>query len=91
MNVILYMLANDVDSDITTINILNETDNDCEMARISVEGMSIMEGNFWDFHNGCHGINEFGHFDHRYELIGRLTQLYKDMGFIVNLSASTPS
>jgi hypothetical protein len=32
------------------------------MARVSIDGKCVMEGNFWDFHPGCHGINEYGEF-----------------------------
>jgi hypothetical protein len=32
------------------------------MARVSIDGKVVMEGNFWDFHPGCHGINEYGDF-----------------------------
>ena len=44
------------------ILILIETDRSCEMARVSIDGKGVMEGNFWDFHPGCHGINEYGEF-----------------------------
>jgi hypothetical protein len=44
------------------ILILIETDRSCEMARVSIDGKCVMEGNFWDFHPGCHGINEYGEF-----------------------------
>jgi hypothetical protein len=26
------------------------------MAKIEVDGENIYEGNFWDFHPGCHGV-----------------------------------
>ena len=57
----------------STINtILLKEDSSCEMAVVSVNGKCIMEGNYWDFHNGCHGINEYGEFNSRAELIQRL-------------------
>ena len=37
-------------------------DNSCEMASVYLNGNLIMCGNFWDFHPGCHGINEYGDF-----------------------------
>lgn len=30
-------------------------DKRCEMACIEVNSEVIMEGNYWDFHNSCHG------------------------------------
>jgi hypothetical protein len=45
------------------ITILVQTDKSCEMARVSIDGIGVMEGNFWDFHPGCHGINEYGDFN----------------------------
>lgn len=32
-----------------------ERDESCRMARITVAGQCVMEGNVWDFHPGCHG------------------------------------
>jgi hypothetical protein len=40
-----------------------EVDLSCEMARVSIDGKGVMEGNFWDFHPGCHAINEYGDFE----------------------------
>ena len=33
------------------------------MARVSDGVGNVMEGNFWDFHNGCHGLYEFDEFN----------------------------
>jgi hypothetical protein len=44
------------------IIILVQTDGSCEMARVSIDDKSVMEGNFWDFHPGCHNINAYGDF-----------------------------
>lgn len=30
-------------------------DQSCKMACIKLNGVPLMEGNFWDFHPGCHG------------------------------------
>lgn len=35
--------------------VLVETDADRDMARLSVNGTPVMEGNSRDFHPGCHG------------------------------------
>lgn len=35
--------------------ILIEKDEAVEMARVSINGEWLMQGNYWDFHPGCHG------------------------------------
>ena len=40
--------------------ILLKYDTNCDMACVSLNDRCIMEGNYWDFHPGCHGINEYG-------------------------------
>lgn len=35
-------------------------DDSCEMAIVKLNGKLVMEGNFWDFHPGCHGITKYG-------------------------------
>ncbi len=52
-----------IDAENKEIIILVQTDGSCEMARVSIDGVGVMEGNFWDFHPGCHGINEYGDFN----------------------------
>jgi hypothetical protein len=37
-------------------------DRSCDMAKVSINDKCVMEGNFWDFHPGCHGINQYGDF-----------------------------
>ena len=37
-------------------------DRSCEMAIVLVDGDCVMEGNYWDFHPGCHGIDAYGDF-----------------------------
>lgn len=49
---------NESDGDIVEILV----DESCEMARVSLNGTCVMEGNFWDFHPGCHGITKYGDF-----------------------------
>lgn len=48
--------------------ILIEVDETCEMASVSINDKCVMEGNFWDFHNGCQGINNYGKFNSYNEL-----------------------
>lgn len=40
-----------------------KVDKSCEMAQVSLNDKIVMSGNFWDFHPGCHGINEYGDFN----------------------------
>ena len=47
---------------IIMITIKVERDKSCEMARVNDGVGNGMEGNFWDFHNGCHGLYEFDSF-----------------------------
>jgi len=86
---ILSLLNGDIDSDLSTLNILMEDDSSCEMCCVSLEGETIMEGNYWDFHNGCHGLNKYLRFDTRRELVGCLKSYYQGMGFKVNSSNTT--
>jgi hypothetical protein len=44
------------------IIILVQSDRSCEMAAVAIDDKCVMSGNFWDFHPGCHGINEYGEF-----------------------------
>lgn len=37
------------------VTITVEIDDSCEMARVTDTEGDGLEGNFWDFHNGCHG------------------------------------
>jgi hypothetical protein len=43
--------------------ILVRTDSSCEMAEVYLDGELVMNGNYWDFHNGCHGIYKYGEFN----------------------------
>jgi len=60
------------------IIILINTDTSCEMAMVSIDGKCVMSGNFWDFHPGCHGINEYGEFrghdDLAIKILSKLTK-----------------
>lgn len=37
-------------------------DQSCKMAAVKAGRKWIMTGNYWDFHPGCHGIDEYGNF-----------------------------
>lgn len=45
------------------IKIIIERDKSCEMARVNDGVGNGMEGNYWDFHNGCHGLIKFDKFN----------------------------
>ena len=49
--------------------ILVKTDLSCDMAAVYLNGKVIMEGNYWDFHSGCHRIYEYGDFNSIDELV----------------------
>lgn len=48
---------------IIMITIKVERDKSCEIARVNDGVGNGMEGNFWDFHNGCHGLYHFDDFN----------------------------
>lgn len=52
--------------------ITTSVDNDCNMAKVKVNNLLIMTGNFWDFHPGCHGINLYGDFKTYWGLASKL-------------------
>lgn len=43
-------------------------DNNCDMAKLLLNGKIILEGNFWDFHNGCYGMYDIPDFNSINEL-----------------------
>ena len=54
--VIKYIEDNKIElkeSNIITIGIQKS----CEMATVDLNGDCLMMGNYWDFHNGCHGMD----------------------------------
>jgi len=59
--------------------ILVQVDKSCSMARVSLNNKGIMEGNFWDFHPGCHGIYDYGDFRSYNDLASMIRQkLFKE-------------
>lgn len=54
--------------------IIIEVDRSCMMAKVSLNEECIMEGNFWDFHPGCHGITKYGNFKGFVELSTKIYQ-----------------
>lgn len=51
-------------------------DYSCHMARVYDNLGNGMGGNFWDFHNGCHGLYEFGIFNSLSEFIKVLSDFH---------------
>ena len=58
-------------------------DKSCEMAKIRNGNRVEMEGNYWDFHPGCHGITKYGNFNTPKELSSRMREFYINKGFNV--------
>jgi hypothetical protein len=67
-------------------NILIEMDESCEMARVSVNGECIKEGNYWDFHDGCitGDLEKYGRFNNLSEFIVRLKAYYSPIPCVIN-------
>lgn len=61
--------------------ILVEVDDSCEMAMVSINKECVMEGNFWDFHPGCHGITKYGDFNSYTELVQKIFLYLRKKGF----------
>ena len=62
----------------TTITV--QRDPSCEMARVFDNKGNGMEGNFWDFHNACHGLYQFDKFSTVKEFVEVLTKHHKSHG-----------
>ena len=54
--------------------ILVKTDPSCKMAEVYLDGELVMNGNYWDFHNGCWGIDKYGRFDNYHELVANIAR-----------------
>lgn len=54
--------------------ILVRTDPSYKMAEVYLDGELVMNGNYWDFHNGCWGIHKFGPFGDINELVQRISE-----------------
>lgn len=58
--------------------ILVEMDWSCDMARVSVNGKCVAGGNFWDFHPGGDGNDEYLDEDDDYNTPGELAYNIKN-------------
>lgn len=70
------------------IKITVETDKSCEMAKMYDSVGNGMEGNFWDFHNGCRGLYKFDRFNSVKEFINVLKNFHEAKGETVEISYS---
>ncbi len=60
--------------------IIIKRDQSCSMAAVSLNGVIIMEGNFRDFHPGCHGITKYGEFNSPSDLAINVTRYLRRKG-----------
>lgn len=60
--------------------VLIKTDRSCQMAEVSVNGKTIMLGNEWDFHNGCHGM-DLPTFRGKVSLANIFDEFFKSLGY----------
>ncbi len=58
------------------VKILLRSDHSCKMAEVHVNGKLIMQGNYWDFRPGTHGITKYGDFTGREGLISNIVNYY---------------
>ncbi len=66
-------------------------DSDCDMAIISLNDICIMEGNDWDFHNGCNGMYDMPEFNNIEELKNIIIQYIESLGKQVTYTTGTYS
>jgi len=59
-------------------------DKSCDMAYVTDDGECIMEGNLWDFHTGCHGIDTYGNFNGCLGLALAVQNYYIKKGYNAN-------
>ena len=62
------------------ITIKVEIDNSCDMAKVNDGVGNGMGGNFWDFHNGCHGLYQFDKFNSVEEFAQVLKKYHESKG-----------
>lgn len=56
------------------------TDTSCKMKAVHVNQNVVMEGNYHDFHNGCHGDYDFPEFHSARSLAEILIRFIKSQG-----------
>lgn len=71
------------------ITIIVKIDRESNMAWVTDNNGNTLEGNFWDFHNGCHGNWDLPEFKNLEEYIQVLKNLNINKGYnvIINRKA----
>jgi len=64
-------------------------DRSCDMAKVSIDDKCVMSGNFWDFHPGCHGINQYGDFYGFDDLAIRIMRKFNNIGRKARITKGT--
>jgi hypothetical protein len=71
----------------TIISVL--VDRSCDMAKVSIDDKCVMSGNFWDFHPGCHGINQYGDFYGFDDLAIKIMRKFNNIGRKARITEGT--
>jgi hypothetical protein len=71
----------------TIISVL--VDRSCDMAKVSIDDKCVMSGNFWDFHPGCHGINQYGDFYGFDDLAIKIMRKFNNIGRKARITKGT--
>ncbi len=53
-------------------------DPSCEMAKVLLNDVLVMDGNYWDFHPECHGITKYGDWNSYTELARAISRKLGD-------------
>jgi hypothetical protein len=64
-------------------------DRSCDMAKVSIDDKCVMSGNFWDFHPGCHGINQYGDFYGFDDLAIKIMRKFNNIGRKARITKGT--
>jgi hypothetical protein len=64
-------------------------DRSCDMAKVSIDDKCVMAGNFWDFHPGCHGINQYGDFYGFDDLAIKIMRKFNSIGRKARITKGT--
>ena len=64
-------------------------DRSCDMAKVSIDDKCVMAGNFWDFHPGCHGINQYGDFYGFDDLAIKIMRKFNNIGRKARITKGT--
>lgn len=56
-------------------------DKSCDMACVKFNGEFVLEGNYWDFHPGCHGDTGFPEYSSYHGLVSALELICHRKGY----------